>query len=211
MYLMTCTRPDLAAAIGIFSRFMSNPGKEHWEGVKRILRYIRFTADFKLTFWRQKKLKIRGYVDSDWAGCLDTRRSTTGYVFTLGNTAVSWSSKRQQCVTVSSCEAEYVAAGIATREALWISEFLDELGEPDQRPVKIFCDSQSALNLIRNPVNHEGSKHIHVQHHHIREQYQIGEIKMEYIPTKQQPADALTKAVNRETLERCRTAVGVQE
>jgi hypothetical protein len=210
MYLMTSTRPDLAAAVGIFSRFLSNPGKEHWEGLKRVLRYIKYTVDYRLTFVRKEKFLLKGYVDSDWAGCVDTSRSTTGFVFVLGGTAVSWSSKRQKCVTLSSCEAEYVAAGHATREAIWLADFLAELGEDLPGAVQIHSDSQSAISLVKNPVQHQNTKHIRIQYHFIRERYKDGEVNFKYISTKDQPADFLTKAVSREKFEMCGEFIGVK-
>jgi hypothetical protein len=155
-YLVGCTRPDLATTIGILSRFLNNPGKAHWEAAKRVLKYVKGTADLKLTYKRkEEEPKLRGYVDSDFAGCIDTSRSTSGWIFFLGGTAICWQSKRQTAVTLSTCEAEYMAMGLATKEALFLKEFMEELFCFEKiESVKLYCDSQSAIKLLKNPVLH---------------------------------------------------------
>jgi hypothetical protein len=210
MYLMMCTRPDIATAVGVFSRFLENPGRDHWEGVKRVFRYLKATSDLKLTFRRTKKFVLKAYVDSDFAGCLDTSRSTTGWIFLLGGTAVSWSSKRQKSVTLSTCEAEYMAAGSATKESIWIRDYLSELGVEQEGPVNLMSDSQSAIQLVRNPVLHQSTKHIRTNAHFIREVVHSGEINLKYVQTKSQVADFLTKALTREKTEFCRLASGLE-
>lgn len=181
----------------------------HWEGVKRVIRYAKQTADLKLAFRRQEKLTFAGYVDADYGGCVDTSRSTTGWIFLINGTAVSWSSKRQKSITLSTCESEYMAAGSAVKEALWAKEFLEELGVDLPGPVKIWSDSQSAINLLRNPVLHQSTKHIRISAHFIREKYTSGEITLQYIKTGKQVADFLTKALSQEKVEKCREAAGV--
>ncbi|RVW17179.1 Retrovirus-related Pol polyprotein from transposon TNT 1-94 [Vitis vinifera] len=126
MYAMVCTRPDIAHAVGVVSRFMSRPGKQHWEAVKWILRYLKGSLDTCLCF-TGASLKLQGYVDADFAGDIDSRKSTTGFVFTLGGTAISWTSNLQKIVTLSTTEAEYVAATEAGKEMIWLHGFLDEL------------------------------------------------------------------------------------
>jgi hypothetical protein len=210
MYLMLCTRPDIAASIGVMSRFLNNPGKQHWEGVKRIIRYVKATKDLKLTFERKIKFDLKGFVDADYAGCIDTSRSTTGWIFLLGGCAISWCSKRQTAVTLSTCEAEYMACGSAVKEALFLREYLMELGIIEsEKAMKIYSDSQSAIHLMKNPVLHQSTKHIRVSAHFIRECYQKGLVKVQFVPTKQQLADFLTKAMTREKMELCRSGVGL--
>ncbi|CAA0829662.1 cysteine-rich RLK (RECEPTOR-like protein kinase) 8 [Striga hermonthica] len=132
MYAMVCTQPDIAHAVGVVSRFMSNPGVMHWEAVKWILRYLRGTKDQALVFGRGT-LTLSGFVDADFAGSdLDKRRSTTGYVFTYGGTTVSWISKLQKIVTLSTTEAKYVAVTEAAKELVWLQNFLNELGRPQE-------------------------------------------------------------------------------
>ncbi|KAH9707030.1 Integrase catalytic domain-containing protein [Citrus sinensis] len=160
MFAMICTRPDIAQAVGAVSRYMANPGGEHWIAVKRILRYIRGTSDVALCYGGSE-FTVRGYVDSDFAGDLDKRKSTTGYVFTLAEAAVSWVSKLQTVVALSTTEAEYMAATQACKEAIWIQRLLEELGHKQQK-ISVFCDSQSALHIARNPAFHSRTKHIGV-------------------------------------------------
>ena len=126
IYAMVCTRPDIAHAVGVVSRFMSRSGKQHWEAVKWILRYLKGLSDTSLYF-TGASLKLQGYVDADFAGDIDSRKSTTGFVFTLGGTAISWASNLQKIVTLSTTEAEYVAATKAGKEMIWLHGFLNEL------------------------------------------------------------------------------------
>jgi len=209
MYLMVSTRPDLAAAIGVVSRFLENPGRPHWEAVKRILRYVQHTLDMGLVFKRQGSLEAVGFTDADFAGCLDTRKSTTGWVFLMGGAAISWSSKRQSSVALSTCEAEYMAAAQAAMEAVWHRSFMAELGMGLKTPTWIGCDAQAALQLLKNPVYHDRTKHIAVKVHFVRELMESGQVDFQYLQTEKQVADALTKAVPRLKLEFCRSRMGV--
>ena len=209
MYLMVSTRPDLASAIGLLSRYMEGRNSTQWEAVKRVFRYVQATKEYGLKFSREGKFNLVGYCDADWGGCLDTRRSTTGYVFLLGGGAVSWSSKRQQSVALSSCEAEYVAAAQAAKEGRWLFNFLTEIGIPITKPLQVYSDSQSALALMRNPVYHERSKHIDMKFHYIRDEIRSKEMKFLYVQTSNQVADSLTKAVPKEKVDFCRFHMGV--
>ena len=128
MYAMVCTRPDITHAVRVVSRYMSNPGWEHWQAVKWILRYLKDTRGLQLCFGGDSKLTIEGYVDADHAGCSDTRKSTTGYVFTIGGGAVSWMSRLQDIVALSSTESEYVALTEAVKEMFWLKGLLEQLG-----------------------------------------------------------------------------------
>jgi ATP-binding cassette subfamily B (MDR/TAP) protein 1 len=208
MYAMVCTRPDIAHAVGVVSRFASNPGKQHWEAVKWILRYLRGTAEVPVWFGRAD-LVVRGYVDADFAGDHDTRRSTTGYVYTLGSTAVSWVSRLQKLVTLSTTEAEYVAVTEAAKEMIWLKAFLGELGLKQENSV-LFSDSQSAIHLAKNPVFHARTKHIDLRYHFIRSLLEEGELLLEKILGSQNPADMLTKSVTIEKLKLCSTSVGLR-
>ncbi|XP_071741166.1 secreted RxLR effector protein 161-like [Rutidosis leptorrhynchoides] len=127
MYAMICSRPNIAYAVGVVSQFMPNPGKEHWEGIKWLLRYLKGISKMGLQFTKGDSI-LRGYVDADLGGCDDSGRSTTGYVFTVGKTAVSWMSKLQSCVALSTTEAEYMAAAEACKELVWLKNFMLELG-----------------------------------------------------------------------------------
>jgi Reverse transcriptase (RNA-dependent DNA polymerase) len=209
MYLMISTRPDIAAAVQYVSRFGANPGVPHWRAVQRILQYLQKTKGYGLKFQRQGEVKITGHCDSDWGGCKDTRRSTTGYVFQLGGASISWSSRRQKTVALSSCEAEYMASCEATREVIWETKLLSDLGYKGLTPVHIFSDSQSAMKIMENPVHHDKTKHIAARYHFVREQVAEGAVKFCYLPTAEMVADSLTKGVPTEKTEFCRTAMGV--
>ncbi|XP_075102703.1 secreted RxLR effector protein 161-like [Nicotiana tabacum] len=161
MYAMVCTRPDISHAIGVVSRYMHDPGKEHWQAVKWILRYICNTVDVGLIFEQEDSQYLVGYCDSDYAGDLDKRRSTTGYVFTIANAPVSWKSTLQSTVALSTTEAEYMAITEAVKEAIWLQGLLRDLGI-GQENITLFCDSQSAIQLAKNQVYHARTKHIGV-------------------------------------------------
>ncbi|KAH9687275.1 hypothetical protein KPL70_014703 [Citrus sinensis] len=209
MFAMICTRPDIAQAVGVVSRYMANPGGEPWIAVKRILRYIRGTSDVALCYGGSE-FTVKGYVDSDFAGDLDKRKSTTGYVFTFAGAAVSWVSKLQTVVALSTTEAEYMAATQACKEAIWIQRLLEELGHKQQK-IPVFCDSQSALHIARNPAFHSRTKHIGVQYHFVREVVEDGSMDLQKIHTKENLADVLTKPINTDKFVWSRSSCGLAE
>ena len=210
MYLMVATRPDLEATIQILSRYLEKPQKSHWEGIKRVLRYLKKTTALGITFHATGELKLLGYCDADWGGCLDTRRSTTGYVFLLSGGAINWCSKRQTCVAMSTCEAEYMAASSAAKEATWARHFLTELGFDDRTGTGINCDNQSAIKLMKNSIFHSRTKHIDLHFHFVRELVTDEKIIFEYCNSTEQVADALTKSVPVNKLQFCRDKMGLQ-
>ena len=207
MYAMVCTRPDIAHAVGVVSRYMNNPGKEHWMAVKWILRYLRGTTNQALCFGGSN-IALQGYVDADMAGDRDNRRSTTGYVFTVGGTTVSWVSKIQSVVALSTTEAEYVAATEASKEMIWLQRLMGELGKKHDMGT-LYSDSQSAIHLAKNSAFHSRTKHIHLKYHFIRSVLEDGELKLEKIHTSQNPANMLTKVVTREKLRICSVSIGL--
>ena len=207
MYAMVCTRPDIAHAVGVVSRYMSNPGREHWEAVKWILRYLRGTADLSLCFG-QDGSGLQGFVDADMAGDVDGRKSTIGYVYALGGTAVSWVSKLQKIVALSTTEAEYVALTEASKEMVWLKSFLEELGHKQDKCI-LHCDSQSVIHLAKNPVYHARTKHIQVRYHFIRSVIEDKVFELQKILGSENPADMLTKTVTVEKLRLCATSVGL--
>jgi hypothetical protein len=199
MYLMVCTRPDIAYAMSKVSRYMSNPGKVHWEAVKWILRYLKGTMSTGLLFdaRAQKAHVLLGFVDADHAQDLDRRRSTTGFIFTLGGGCISWRSTLQKCVTQSSTEAEYVAAAEAAKEAIWLGRLVTEMGIKHER-VELHCDSKSALHLAENQRADSRIKHIDVRYHFLREVVEERKLSLLKIEGKENPADALTKVISAE-------------
>jgi len=165
MYAMVCTRLDIAHAVGVLSRVMSKPRKEHWTAVKQVFRYLCGTSDYGLCYQGRpgldRVLHIRGFVDADWVGDLDQRRSTSGYVFNLFGGAVSWMSKKQSIVALSIAEAEHMATTHASKEVVWLQRLCSSMGLV-QEAIRIDCDSQSAILLAKNPAYHSKTKHIDV-------------------------------------------------
>ncbi|KAE8661751.1 hypothetical protein F3Y22_tig00113724pilonHSYRG00184 [Hibiscus syriacus] len=210
MYAMVCTRPDISQAIGVVSRYMHDPGKEHWQAVKWILRYILNTVDVGLVFQQDKQdgQCVVGYCDSDYAGDLDKRRSTTGYVFTFAKAPVSWKSTLQSTVALSTTEAEYMAVTEAVKEAIWLQGLLGELGM-EQKHIKVHCDSQSAIHLAKNQVYHARTKHIDVRYHFVREILEEGGVIIQKIRTTENPADMLTKVVTAVKFKHCLDLVNI--
>jgi hypothetical protein len=163
------TRPDLTFSIGYVSRFMQRSIMEHQQAVKRIIRYVAGTLDHGLYYPRcPEEAHLVGYSDSDHTGDIDTSKSTSGILFFFGKCFVSWQSVKQQVVALSSCEAEYIAASIASTQTLWLVRLLSDLLDRDTGAVELRVDSKSALTLAKNPVFHERSNHIWVRYHFIR-------------------------------------------
>ena len=210
MYAMVCTRPDISQAVGVVSRYMHDPGKEHWQAVKWILRYILNTVDVGLVFEKGKQdgKSVVGYCDSDYAGDLDKRRSTTGYAFTFAKAPVSWKSTLQPTVALSTTEAEYMAVTEAMKEAIWLQGLLDELGI-GLKQMEIHCDSQSAIHLAKNQVYHARTKHIDVRYHFVREILEKGRVLLQKIPTAENPADMMTKVVTAIKFQHCLNLINV--
>ena len=194
MYSMICTRPDLAFAVGLVCRYMSNPIKDHWLAVKWLLRYLRGSVKTRLVFRKEGEFAVRGYCDADYAGDADKRRSTTGMVFTVGGNPVSWRSSLQKVVALSSTESEYISLSEASREAVWLKGFVNELGF-NQDAIKIYCDSQSAIALAKNAVCHERTKHVQTKYHFVRELITDGWVQVVKIATEYNPADIFTKVL----------------
>jgi hypothetical protein len=209
MYAMVCTRPDIAFAVGVLARNTTQPTTQHWMAVKRLLRYLRASTTATLVYNTNGNTKLLGYCDADWAGDVSDRKSVSGYVFTLGGAAITWSSKKQATVATSSTEAEYIAMATAAKEAIHLRLLLTDLGFPPNDPTTIKCDNQGAMKLAKNPVGHSRTKHIDVQHHFVREQYQAGTIKLDYIPTTDMTADVLTKPLHKYKHEQHRLAMGL--
>ena len=208
IYAAIATRPDISQAVGTVSKFCSNPTQSHHTAAKRILRYLKNTADTALTYSKSSCASLIGYSDADWAGDLDTRRSTSGVLFLMSNGAVSWASKAQPVVALSSSEAEYIALSMAAQEATWMQKLLDDL-HVCARPVKIMEDNQGAIAIAKNPVAHARTKHIDIRFHYVRQAVEEGNIEIEYCPTEMMIADLLTKPLSKEHFERLRQMMGL--
>ena len=212
MYIMISMRLDLTAAISIISQFSANPSQTHLQAAKRVLRYLKGSGDLKLHLGTGEKqnqsIELIGYSDANWAGDIETRRSTSGYVFYVTGGAVSWGSKKQATVALSSTEAEYMALTEAAKEATWLRRLFDELGF-QQKSTIIHEDNQSCIALAKNPVHHARSKHIDIQHHFIRDKVNSEEIKLVYTPTEEMVADVMTKALPAPKFSKCREKMGL--
>ena len=210
MYAMLGTRPDIAYAVSKCSRYMARPNDSCIRAVKRIFKYLRTTIDYELVY-RGETLTLRGFTDASWGDDKETRRSTSGWIFNLGSGAVSWSSKRQATVSLSSCHAELSGQTQATREAVWLRKLLAELNaSQDDLPTIIYGDNQGAIALAHNPEFHAKSKHIEIQDFWCREKQRSGEVDFKYVSTKDQIADGLTKALPKPQFESFRKALGLE-
>jgi hypothetical protein len=206
---LTCTRPDIFYRVGHVSRYMESPTIIHFKAAKRILRYIKGTIDFGLLYPSSNEFKLVGYSDSDWGGDVDDRKSTTGFVFYLGISAFTWSSKKQQIVTLSTREAEYVAATSSVCHAIWLRKLLKELHMPQEDAMAIFLDNKSALALAKNPVFHDRNKHIDTRYHFIRECIVKKEVQFKFVKTHDQVADIFTKPLKNGIFCKVRALLGV--
>ena len=196
MYCMSCTRPDLAFPTSLLSRFMEKPDVKHWKAVKHVLRYLKGTQNVGLILGGSETVGVCGFSDADFAGDLDTRKSTSAYVFKIGKGTISWASKKQETVALSTTEAEYMAMARAVCEGIWLQRLLEELGHKIPKII-IFGDNQSSIALSKNPQYHPRTKHIDIKHHFIREKVEEGSVEIKYISTEKMVADLLTKAHGR--------------
>lgn len=208
LYLSVCTRPDIAQAVGVLSKYMSTPTTVHWQAALGVLRYVAGTADYGISYGPGYQ-DMCGYCDADYAGDLDTRKSTTGYAFILNGGAISWSSKRQATVAASTTEAEYIAAAHAIKEALWLRELLNTFGR-GVTTIKMYADNQGAIKLLKNPVSSTRTKHIDVVYHFARERVMRKDVTFEYVRTTEMLADIFTKPVPKTKLEMCAKNLGIR-
>uniref|UniRef100_A0AAV1UKJ8 Integrase catalytic domain-containing protein n=1 Tax=Peronospora matthiolae TaxID=2874970 RepID=A0AAV1UKJ8_9STRA len=214
MHLTTATRPDIAFAVGYVSRFMENPQEEHWVAVKRIFRYLQGTKTHGICYKPSARIDFRGYSDADWAGDLTDRKSTSGYTFMLLGAPVSWGSKKQPSVSLSTTEAEYIALSLAIQEGKWIHRLLCEIvmaANEEGPELMIHEDNQSCIKMTKNPVNHGRAKHIDIKYHHIRDEVKRGEVKLKYCETAVMLADIMTKALHGPRHKEMTTALGIRE
>lgn len=202
MYIAVTTRADIAYAVHRLAQYMSNPGRPHWEALKRLVRYLIGTRELWLVYGRDTS-GLAGYTDADWGSNDDSRHSVCGYVYTFDGGAVSWSAKKQNVVALSSTEAEYIGITHASKEAIWLRSLLGDLVHPDfaSHAVRLFSDNKSAMDLARNNAFHARTKHIAIRYHFIREAVERGEVDLGYRCTEDMPADVFTKPLTRKRLE----------
>lgn len=211
MMYITTTRPDIVFVVRLLSRYMSRPTELHLLVAKRVLRYLQGTSDFGLFYKKDGNNELTGYTDSDYAGDIEDRKSTSGYAFILSSAAVAWSSQKQPIVTLSTTEAEFVAAAACSTQAIWMKRILAALGYQGDESTIIFCDNISTIQLARNPVFHAKSKHIEVRFHFLRDLENDEIVQLVHCGTHDQIADVLTKPIKLESFRKMRERLGVCE
>lgn len=210
LFLAQCTRPDIAFSVNDVSRFNGNHGEIHWRAVKRIMRYLRGTANYKLQFSRSKET-LYCHSDADWASDVDKRRSCTGHVVIMSNAAISWQSKRQATVALSSTEAEYMAMSSAICEVIWMQQLSSELDKRPESGTVIWCDNESAQKLALSDAYRPRTKHIDIRYHHMRQKIEDGVIDVQHVPSKENLADVLTKAIGKPAHDFCSFGMGLKK
>jgi hypothetical protein len=207
LYLANTVRPDISHAVGALSRYREKPTTSHWNAAMRVVKYLLSTKDHGLRLGGSD-VPLIGYVDASFASDLDSRKSTTGYVFKVFGGAVSWGSKKQQAVTTSTVEAEYMAASTAIKEASWLKGLLNEL-EIDTQVVPLKCDNLGCIQNLKNSVNSSYTKHISVAFHFAREHILTHSIELDHVSSGDNVADVFTKALPYVTFARHRESLGV--
>ncbi|KAM1524601.1 hypothetical protein ACFX10_009184 [Malus domestica] len=212
MYAMICTRPDIAYAVSITSRYQSNPGLEHWAAIKTVLKYLRRTKDMFLVYGGASELQVEGYTDADFQSDVDDRSSNSGYVFTLNGGAVSWKSKKQSVIADSTTEAEYVATAETGKEAFWMKKFITELGVVPTitSPVTLYCDNNGAIAQAKEPRAHQKNKHFDRRFNIIRRYAAEGKVNILKVTSADNVADPLTKPMSQIQLDRHMDKMGIR-
>ncbi|KAK2385091.1 putative mitochondrial protein [Trifolium repens] len=205
---LTASRPDITYAVGVCARYQADPKVSHLTQVKRILKYVNGTSDYGIMYSHCENSTLYGYCDADWAGSADDRKSTSGGCFFLGTNLISWFSKKQNCVALSTAEAEYVAAGSSCSQLVWMKQMLKEY-DVEQDALTLYCDNMSAINISKNPVQHSKTKHIDIRHHYIRDLVESKIVVLEHVGTKEQIADIFTKALDAVQFEKLRGKLGI--
>jgi len=215
MYLMVRTRPDLAFAIGKLIRFVSCYGKEHWAAIKRVLRYFKGSMDKGLVFDKNSSCVLQGFSDADWAGDHETRRSTTGFTFIFGGAAVSWGSKLQKTVALSTMKDEYMALCEASQEAVWLNKLVQSVATAGLRtaisggPINIKVDNSGCIDFSKNPAEHKRTKHIDIRNHFVREAITTDKVTLEHCATDDMVADPMTKELGKTKHDKHVEAMGL--
>jgi hypothetical protein len=210
MYLVN-TRPDIFYVVNVLSQFMSQPRQAHWIAAKHVLRYLQGTIVYVLRYATNVDPILEGYADADWAGSAMDGKRTSGSCFTLGSTMVSWCSRKQISVTLSTAKAEYIALSMAVFEAVWLRKILTGLFDHEMDLTIIHCANQSCVNLSENPVFHDKSKHIEIKYHYIRDMVQRKIVHVQYLSTHEQIADIFTKPLAKTKFKYFREKLGLME
>jgi len=210
MYVAVGTRPDIAYAVGRLASYLDDFRPEHWEAALRVVRYLKGTRNLSLVLGGINGIQLSGFSDSDYANCMDTSRSISGYCFNLGLGVVSWCSRKQRIVADSSCYAEYIALHEASHELTFLRQLLAGLEFGTAGPTPLHCDNHTASILTEDHVWHPRVKHIRVKYHHVRELTALGEMKVNRVASKDNVADIFTKPLGKADFVRLRFALGVR-
>ena len=194
---LTHTRPVLMFSVGLLSRFMENPSVEHLKTAKRVIRYVKGTLNYGLKYKRSEVFELIGYSDCDYVGDHINRNSKSGSVFFPGENLISWSSQKQKIVALSSCEAEYIVLNATSCQAVWLAGLITELTKKSMMPMELRVDNSFVIELAKNPEFHSRTKHIDVGYHYIRMKVEKKWIKLTHVPSEEQLADIMTKALRR--------------
>jgi hypothetical protein len=194
---LVITHPDLAHSVNTVCQFMHTPTEDHFRTVKRILRYVKGTLSFSLTISSHSSSNILAYSDADWAGCLDNRRSTSGYAIFLDNNFIYWSAKKKSTISRSSAESKYRSLALTAAEVTWLTHLLKDLRISSSSPATILCDNRNAIFMSANPVSHARSKHIALDYHFVREQVAAGVVRVQFVTSQFQIADLFKKSLPR--------------
>ncbi|KAL0552084.1 hypothetical protein IC582_011180 [Cucumis melo] len=205
---LTTSKLDIAYVVGICVWYQSDPRTSHLNAVKRIIKYVHGTTDFGILYSYDTSSKLDGYCNADWAGSADDRKSTSSGCFFLGNNLVSWFSKKQNCVSLSTTEAEYIAAGIEYTQMRWMKNMLNEY-EIIKDVMTLYCDNMSAIDILKNPGQHSRTEHIDIWHHFIRELIENKVITLQHIRLNSRLADIFTKPLDATMFEHIRACLGV--
>ena len=211
MYVMNCTRPDIAYAVSKLSRYTSNPGPDHWKAIVRVLRYLKYTQNYGLHYSKYPAV-LEGYCDANWISDTKDSKSTSGYLFTLGGGAVSWKSAKQTCIARSTMESEFIALDKAGEEAEWLRHFLEDIPIWPQPvlAICIHCDSRSTIGRAQSHIYNGKSRHIRRRHNTVRQLLSNGIMTIEYIRSKENIADPLTKGLTREQVSKSSRGMGLK-
>ena len=211
MYAQVCTRPDIAYVTGMLGRYLSNLGVDHWKSAKRVLRYLQRIKDYMLTYQRSDKLEIVRYVDSDFAECQDSMKSTSSYIYLLVGGAVSWKSAKHCLITSSTVVVEFIACYKASNHEIWLRNFITGLHIVDgvDRPFRLFYDNRSAVLYSNNNRSTTKSKYLDIKFLAVKERVQSGQLSIDHIGTDSMIADLLTKGLPPKTFHEHTAHIGV--
>ncbi|XP_059627659.1 secreted RxLR effector protein 161-like [Cornus florida] len=205
---LAASRPNISFCVGICVRYQVDPREQHFLMVKRVIRYVNSILNYGLCYSSESNFEIAGYIDADWAGNKDDKKSTSGGCSYVGTNLVSWYNKKQNCIYLSSCEAEYITARNCCTQLLWMKQILMDYGF-DQETIAIFCDNTSTSNISKNLVLHSRTKHIDIRYHFLRELVEQNVVSLEKVHTYQNLADILTKPLHALKFSYLRKSIGI--